>query len=81
MSEHADNMSEVYDLVELNQKLTTDARKVRPEEKKRFVELADRALQDGWADKYMGGEEVGLSILDNRKKFGKYLESAEQLAA
>lgn len=80
MSERNDPMSEVYDLVELNQQLTTDARRVKPDEKKRFVELADKAIKEGWADKYMGGEEVQASIEDNRNKFAKYLGS-NQMAA
>lgn len=73
MSNRQPDMKDVYDLVELNQKLTNDARKVRPEDKARFVELADRALTEGWANKYMGGEEIDASIKDNREKFAKYL--------
>lgn len=81
MSEQSNPMAEVYDLVELNQKLTTDARKVRPEDKQRFVQLADRAIQEGWADQFMGGEDVQLSILDNRKKFERYLGTPKVTAA
>lgn len=67
------DMNDVYDLVELNQKLTTDARTVKPDQKKRFIELADQALEGHWAEKFMGGEEIELSIKDNRDKFAKYL--------
>jgi hypothetical protein len=66
-------MKDVYDLVEINQRLNTDARSVKPDDKKRFVELADKALASGWAEKYMGGQEVEDSIRDNRSKFEKYL--------
>ena len=73
MSNRQPEMNDIYDLVELNQKLTADARTVRPEQKKRFVELADQAIQGHWAEKYMGGEDIELSIKDNREKFAKYL--------
>jgi len=62
------NMNDVYNLVEFNQLAGTDARKLKPDQKKEFVELADRAVKEDWANKVLGGEDVLPNILQNRDK-------------
>jgi hypothetical protein len=66
-------MNDIYDLTELSQKLSTDARRVKPEEKERFVKLATRAERENWGDKYMGGEDVMPGILDLRDRLKERL--------
>ena len=74
MSNRQPDMSDIYDLTELSQKLSTDARKVKPEEKQRFIDLATRAEQERWGDKYMGGEDVMPEILNLRDRIKQRLD-------
>ena len=62
-------MSDVYDLVDIYQRLTLDARKVKPEEKKRFVALVNKALRENWAEKAMGGEDVMAPMIGVRDRY------------
>ncbi len=60
------DMSAIYDLLALYQRIMIDARGLNREEKERFVKLTNRAQRERWAERVMGGEDVLPSLIATR---------------